>query len=517
MSSIRKAPEGVTQAPDKGPQKANCGASGGKNGTCTARVARNVGSRKNEALALLNAPDFSDRQRGLELRGELIADGAVVRSVEPQGEVNNHVHTTYSFSPYYPAMATYIAWDMGLETVGCIDHDSLAGGLEMAEAGEYLGMATTLGFEVRVDFSGADGISGNSSHAPSLDPPLSKRKINNPDSKGIVYMVIHGVPRSQVAKVQQFLAPLREVRNQRNRAQVATLNEILEGYGLQTLDFDQDIYPISEATNGGSITERHILFALAKSLVGQWGVGESMVTELEQTFGLTLAGGVRTNLLDNENPYYLYDLLGVMKSSFLPRFFLQPSKEEAIGVEKVIAFAKEIGGIPSYAYLGDVKESPTGDKKAEAFEDSFLDELFVVLERLGFQAITYMPPRNTKEQLQRVQKLCAKHGFMQISGVDINSPRQSFHCPELLEPQYTHLQDSAWALIAHEQLSSVDTSGGGDASKYGLFAPNTPQAKLSVAERVKLYAEYGRALNVHNPEASAKELIEKGATLWQKK
>ncbi len=451
--------------------------------------------RKYEALALLNAPRLSDRQRGIDMMGELIDEGSVVRQVTPRGEVNNHVHTTFSFSPYFPAMATFIAWDMGLETVGCIDHDSMAGTLEMAEAGEYFGMATTLGFEVRVDFS--------SSH-------LGKRKINNPDSEGIVYMVVHGVPRDQVAKVQQFLSPLREVRNNRNQAQVEALNTLLEEYGLKTLDFAEDVYPISQAADGGSITERHILFALAKSLVQQWGVGESMVTELESTLGLTLTKGVKSTLMDNENPYYLYDLLGVMKSSFLPRFFIQPSKEETLPVEEVISFAKEIGGIPSYAYLGDVGESPTGDKKAESFEDSFLDELFEELERLGFQAVTYMPPRNTSAQLKRVQQLCNKHGFMEISGVDINSPRQSFHCPELLEPQYTHLQESAWALIGHEQLSS-------QGKEYGIFAPNTPQAELTVTERIEMYAACGKALNLNTPEESAKQIIQQGETLWNGK
>lgn len=30
--------------------------------------------------------------------------------------VNNHIHTTYSFSPYNPAKAVYMAWKNGLKT-----------------------------------------------------------------------------------------------------------------------------------------------------------------------------------------------------------------------------------------------------------------------------------------------------------------------------------------------------------------------------------------------------------------
>ncbi len=465
--------------------------------------------RKHEALALLNAPRRVDRQRGLEILGELIEEGLLTRSIDPQGEVNNHVHTTFSFSPYFPSMATFIAWDMGLETVGCIDHDSMAGAEEMAEAGEFLGMATTLGFEVRVDFS----------HSP-----LREKKINNPDSKGIIYMVVHGVPRKEVSRVQEFLQPIQRERNLRNRAQVEALNKILEPLGVEPLNFDKDVYPISQASEGGSITERHILFALATQLVAQWGVGEPLIEQLENSLGIELSTTLQKHLLDGENPYYLYDLLGILKSTFLPRFFIQPSKEETIPVAEVVAFAREIGAIPCYAYLGDVGESPTGDKKAEAFEDSFLDELFKEIVALGFLGVTYMPPRNSREQLQRVQELCTKYGLMEISGVDINSPRQSFHCPKLLEPEYRHLQTSAWALIGHEQLSSV-TPGYGEqnglsnskeTSPYGIFVPNSLQRELPITERVELYATYGKSLNLHNPEESAKNLITQGESLWKR-
>ncbi len=448
--------------------------------------------KKEEAIALLQADRREDRLRGLAMVEELIEDQIILPAEPSKGEVNNHVHTRYSFSPYYPSMATFLAWNSGLETVGCIDHDSMGGALEMAEAGEFIGMATTLGFEVRVDFS---------------DSLVGDRKINNPDSKGIVYMVIHGVPRHAIPQVQEFLLPIGKARTIRNRAQLEKLNTILEAYNLQQLDFDTHVLPLSESNDGGSITERHILFALAASLVEQWGVGAPLVEELKKIFNITIPSSLEKMLLDSENPYYLYDLLGILKASFLPRFFIQPNADEAIPAERAVRFAKEIGAIPAYAYLGDIAESPTGDKKAEAFEDSFLEELFQELHGIGFLAVTYMPPRNSSEQLARVQKLCKEHNFMEISGVDINSPRQSFLCPELRKSQYSHLNDSAWALIAHEQLLSQ-----GD--QFGLFAPNSPQSALPISERVALYATYGRSLNLHNPRESAKLLLTQGGTLW---
>ena len=52
-----------------------------------------------------------------------------------------------------------------------------------------------------------------------------------------------------------------------------------------------------------------------------------------------------------------------------------------------------------HAYLGDVGESVTGDKKAQKFEDDYLDEVIACLKDIGVPAVTYMPTRNTPEQL----------------------------------------------------------------------------------------------------------------------
>jgi len=115
------------------------------------------------------------------------------------------------------------------------------------------------------------------------------------------------------------------------------------------------------------------------------------------------------------------------------------------------------------------------------------------LGELGFQAITYMPPRNSLAQLKRVQELCASHGLMEISGVDINSSRQSFHCPEVLLPEFRHLNQSTWALIAHEKLTNREAS-------LGLFDPRNPGSRLPLTQRLEAYAQVGRAMDAHHPQ-----------------
>jgi len=416
----------------------------------------------------LNAPAATDRLAAL--RDIVRRTG---KAAPPVGahEVNNHVHTFYSFSPYSPTAAAERARAAGLLAVGVMDHDSLAGAPEMREAGEILGIATTCGFELRVNATGTR---------------LEGRKLNNPDSPNVLYMTVHGIPSRSDAAVCQFLKPIQAARQARSRLMVEGLGSVLPGYGIDSLDWHADVWEASRAAEGGSITERHILYAVARKVVQKAGTGKQLVSFLHDSVGLALSPRLESWLGDESNPSLLYDLLGLLKSSFLSKVFIQPDEAECVPVREAVRFAEQIGAIPCYAYLGDVTDSPTGDKKAERFEDSFLDELMAECKRLGFRAITYMPPRNTLAQLQRVQRLCAQHGFMEISGVDINSPRQSFNCPELTRPEFAHLLDATWALIAHERMVESD-------ERRGLFHPANPLAGLTLAERIREYARIGRS------------------------
>lgn len=425
----------------------------------------------------LEAPSRGERLAALR---HIVKTGAYGAGSFPRtDEVNNHVHTHYSFSPYYPAHAAFQAAAAGLQAVGSVDHDSIGAAKEIEEAGAILGIGSTAGYELRVNYSGT---------------AMEGRRLNNPDSENIGYMVVHGVPGPAIARVEKFLRPINEARNGRNRRQLAALNEILREYDVVPLDFDEDVASLSLAGEGGSITERHILYALSLRLIELFGEGESLLSALRKRFGLEISGRVGEYLANSENPHYAYDLLGVMKSTLLPRFFIQPDEKEAISVVEAVRFANEIGAIPAYAYLGDVGESPTGDKKAQRFEDAFLDELVPELAGLGFKSITYMPPRNTKEQLRRVQRLAREAGLMEISGVDINSSRQSFNCPEVMDPAFRHLNETTWALIAHEKLASEEP-------RYALFSDKNPLAERPLSTRLERYAELGRRMDRNNPRS----------------
>jgi len=439
--------------------------------------------RLNEAI---NDPDL-DRTARLDALRNISGESVKVRSVgRENAEINNHIHTIYSFSPYTPSMAAFLARDAGLAAAGSVDHDSIAAAAEMIEACAVLGIGGCAGFEMRVSFKNS---------------PFAVRKINNPDSIGLAYTTVQGIPKQSIDLSAQFLAPIRERRLERTRAMTAAANNMLCEADLREIDFRRDILEKSKYCEGGGITERHLLAAIAEKIILEYGRGKTLAEALELKLGLKVSSKLAALLADPENPHYLYDLLGILKSELLGNIFIQPDESECIPADRVTAFAQSASAIPAYAYLGDVGESPTGDKKTEKFEDDYIEELFAELSRLGYRAVAYMPPRNSLEQLRKVRRLCTEWGFMEISGVDINSSRQSFNCPEVMRKEFRHLLDTTWALIAHERLASVD-------GRFGLFSGLNPLSSLNLESRLAAYAKAGKNLDLFHPEESAASIAE---------
>ena len=418
-------------------------------------------------LKQLNAEDKDTRLAALLS----VMAGIRVGEIDPPEKtrfVNNHIHTIYSFSPYSPTAAAYMAYQAGLETSGIMDHDTTSGADEYLRAGEIIGMPVTNGFELRVSMKKS---------------PFAELRINNPDQTGVAYTAFHGIPRNRIDEAGRFIAPYRANRNVRNRRMVANINDLLGSYGIH-VDFDTDVLPISQSANGGSVTERHLLYATALKMIQAFGRGDKLLHFLTGEMGIKISPKLYGYLADVNNENYAYDLLGVLKSDLVGKIYV-PATDECPSVEDYIAACHRVGAIAAYPYLGDVGNSVTGDKKAQTFEDAYLEDLFAYLRDVGYDAITYMPSRNTPEQLARVMALCDRFGFFQISGEDINSPRQSFICKALADPAYAHLYDCTYALIGHE-LSATRDPG------RGMFGDWAKKNYPNMADRVAYFAEVGR-------------------------
>ena len=411
----------------------------------------------------LNAPTAEERLQALK---ELLAvETAEDKPVKRDNDANNHIHTIYSFSPYSPTKAAYMAYMAGLTSAGIMDHDSLSGAKEFRIACEMLGLGTTCGVEVRAKFDRGFG------------------KINHPDQANCIYMAAHGVPAQNIDAFNAYLAQFRAKRNERNAKMCKLITDKFGKFGV-TLDFEADVKPLSSAGEGGGVTERHLLYALAVKLENKFGRTEELLNFLTGDLNLGVNEKIKGYLLDNENPHFLYDLLGVLKAD--TAFFYIDADEEMPDAAEFVAKAKSFGAIPAYAYLGDVGDSVTGDKKAQKFEDDFLPELIKEIKGIGMQAVAYMPTRNTPAQLTRLMGLLKEHDLFEISGEDINSPRQKFECKALANPAYSHLIDSTWALIGHEAVSSKE------GVTAGMFSAESQAKTPDLYARIKEFAAKGR-------------------------
>lgn len=379
-------------------------------------------------IAILEKLDVCEKAQRLENLQEVLKTTQFPPMV-PQ-YINNHIHTTYSFSPYSPTAAVYAARMEGLCTAGIIDHDSISGAREFLEAAALVDIPVTIGMECRATMAGTR---------------LQGRRTNNPDQVGVSYMTIQSVPHDQIDRLNAFFAPYRAARDVRNRQMIEKINALLG----EDLDYDRDVLPLSMHHEGGGVTERHLMYALARKMVARAGKGQGMVDYLA-SIGLTLSEKQQAQMLDTAYPFYEYDLLGILKSAFVPQIYVDAT-DECPTVAALVDLCREIDAYLCYAYLGDVGDSVTGDKKAQKFEDDYLEDVFECLKETGVKAVTYMPTRNTPAQLKRLRGLCEQYGMFQISGEDINSPRQSFVIRAMEDPQFQNLIDATWQLIEHEQ------------------------------------------------------------------
>ena len=194
----------------------------------------NEQKRKN----LIKALNSSTKEERLASLKELIAfeNANGLQPARRENDSNNHIHTIYSFSPYSPAAAAYMAYSAGLTSCGIMDHDSLSGSKEFAEACKMLGMGYTCGAEVRAKF--------NRRHWG---------KINHPDQEDCIYMSAHGVPAQNVDAFNAYLAGFRAKRELRDKKMVELINEKFAKFGI-SIDFQKDVYERSMAAEGGSIS-----------------------------------------------------------------------------------------------------------------------------------------------------------------------------------------------------------------------------------------------------------------------
>ena len=90
------------------------------------------------------------------------------------------------------------------------------------------------------------------------------------------------------------------------------------------------------------------MYALAIELVKQVGKGQGMIDKLT-SLGMNLSEKQQKMLLDTEYPFYEYDVLGMLKGTFVPKIFIDAT-DECPKLPDMVKLCKEIDAYLCYAY-----------------------------------------------------------------------------------------------------------------------------------------------------------------------
>ena len=321
--------------------------------------------------------------------------------------------TFYSSASFTPSEIAYACYAAGNKIAGIADLDTLSGAREFSDACEALGMGALVGVEVSCYLS--------RSQKQSL-------RLNNLYQDGVLNLVLTGIPRNRIDRVNQWLSRYRERRSNRNRRMVDALNERVEKIGIH-VEYSS-VLAASKAEEGGTVTEWQILVAFANALVDRYSRGAQLIDALVKKLGIPLPEKTKKNLSDvvgNKN--YTSDLASALRSEIM--LFYVDADEDLCSILELMRIANEVGGLVVYPYMGDIEQMVFGELRVQKYEDAFLFELLSELAKIGVKGVTYCKSRHTPEQIARIHEFADKLGLMELSGETIFNNRQDYELEEL--------------------------------------------------------------------------------------
>lgn len=410
----------------------------------------------------LNSADGNERIAALRIIKSLERQdkSLVPRRLPNRARFNQK--SVFSGTPNHPVNLVYHSYREGCSVCGVIDTLTTSASAELAEACSIVGITPLYGVELSVRCGEEKGL-----------------RINSPLQHDLVNIYLLGVPECCLEALNERLAEKRSFRVERMRRMTENLNNRLGELGI-SLDFDRDILPLSEAENGGSLSEQHILRALCDRLISVYGMGASLLSVLGEEFDIVPSAKAEKSLLNAENPNYRRDLTAVMQN-FVKEFYVE-AKEECFAPEELSALAKECGGVIAYPYIGDIEQTLHGETVAEKYEDDFLEPLLEKLKECSVRAVCYRLTSNTPEQIERVRELCKQFGLMEISAGATLSRKQQDNRFDVEENRFA--ADCMWAVAGNSRANNAEET---------LFSDTSCQMLPALSDRIAVFGSRGRS------------------------
>ena len=373
-----------------------------------------------------------------------------LKKILPDGErksdaVNIQTHTVYSFSPYTPSMAAFMAYKFDLRVAGILDNYTVAGAREFIAACRILNLTYSVGVEMRADFKEGE--------TPYYNVALL------------------GVARRYFRKLNKDLAPYRSSRRENVSSTIAAVNKKLSSYGIK-IDYKKDVAPLVHEV----ILSKYVYYALAQKLVDKFGEGEKICDFIAEALKAELTDTERGLLCDKTNPYYVYDLANIISDNYtvFHSFKKYPSPEE------IVELAHSVGAVCSFEYV--VKRGK--GKKTDAELTEYNENLVRRLKKLRFDAISFDPSKFSADVLEHFKKLLKENNLLPLNLTRVEFPRRRFDCSCADKALRRDMTEAVYAIVGSEICENNRASQG--------FVTDSDLVGFDFEERVKLFSRIGR-------------------------
>ncbi len=317
------------------------------------------------------------------------------RDIAKTLEVNNHIHTPYSFSAFDSIQqAISLAKDEGIQILGINDFFVRDGYEEFAKEC-YSNEIFPL---FNIEFI-----------ALSKEDQKNNVRVNDPNNPGRTYLSGKGL--SFPAKISEENRKKLEALVKESQVQVenmiAKLNDHMKSKGYD-LSFSMDEMYGKYAKK--LVRERHIATALRKKATEQFDSEKEQIEFFTKIFDGQAPKSDINNAVEFENE---------IRSKLLKAggvAFVEEDEKAFLEVSEIRNLIIDMGGLPTYPLLLDDKNGDFTDFESDR------EKLCNTLKERGIFSIELIPHRNSFENLKKYVEYFYQQGFVVSFGTEHNTP-----------------------------------------------------------------------------------------------
>lgn len=356
------------------------------------------------------------------------------------GSANLNVHSKYSFSPYTPSMAAFMAHKFGLSVVGILDNYTLKGAQEFGKACEALSIRYVSGVEfcLKCDFLG----------------------------DLVASVAFLGIAKKNFNALDKDLAFLRDNQFKNVQKTIDAVNKGIEKFGLK-ISFKKDIASQVACKRNGVYLSKHVCFALSQKLAA---LDKSRLAEFFSELGIELTENDKKIAFSQNDPYYVYDLTDILYR-FRDKF---RTEKRYYGYKDVLPIAKKYDALCSFRLTKELSDN-------YLTSDNDIFTLIQKVKNAGFDVFCYDDGMFSAEINREIIEKCRLAELLPLRLNEIEFPRAKMN---KVGEEYVNqaLLQSAFSICGSEKC--LNTNGKGFLSS---------QLKIeSFEEKVELFARIGK-------------------------